>query len=176
MASGKLTYMPSSTFNVTAGYDYLSGDKYFAVPTGHNVGMVLHDVIKGFSTVYGSHHKFYGAMDFFYVSAYHNGFTPGLQNAYIGGTYRPLKNMMLNASYHYLAIATDLEDMDKTLGHEIEFQAAYAISRDVNVSAGASFMWGGDTMERLKRSSKKTSLRWGFITLSVNPRIFTAKW
>ena len=37
-------------------------------------------------------------------------------------------------------------------------------------------MWGGDTMERLKRSSKKTSLRWGFITLSVNPRIFTAKW
>lgn len=176
MASGKLTYMPSSTFNVTAGYDYLSGDKYFAVPTGHNVGMVHHDVIKGFSTVYGSHHKFYGAMDFFYVSAYHNGFTPGLQNAYIGGTYRPLKNMMLNASYHYLAIATDLEDMDKTLGHEIEFQAAYAISRDVNVSAGASFMWGGDTMERLKRSSKKTSLRWGFITLSVNPRIFTAKW
>ncbi|MBQ1585326.1 MAG: hypothetical protein II078_09700, partial [Muribaculaceae bacterium] len=70
----------------------------------------------------------------------------------------------------------DLEDMDKTLGHEIEFQAAYSISRDVNVSAGASFMWGGDTMERLKRSSKKTSLRWGFITLSVNPRIFTARW
>ena len=176
MASGKLTYIPSPKFNVTAGYDYLSGDKYFAVPTGHNIGMVHHDVIKGFSTVYGSHHKFYGAMDFFYVSAYHHGFTPGLQNAYIGGTYSPLKNLMFNASYHYLAIATDLSDMDKTLGHEIEFQAAYAISRDVNVSAGASFMWGGDTMERLKRSTTNNSLRWGYITLVVNPRIFTTKW
>ena len=176
MASGKLTYIPSPKFNVTAGYDYLSGDKYFAVPTGHNIGMVHHDVIKGFSTVYGSHHKFYGAMDFIYVSAYHHGFTPGLQNAYIGGTYSPLKNLMFNASYHYLAIATDLSDMDKTLGHEIEFQAAYAISRDVNVSAGASFMWGGDTMERLKRSTTNNSLRWGYITLVVNPRIFTTKW
>jgi hypothetical protein len=154
----------------------LSGDKYFAVPTGHNIGMVLHDVIKGFSTVYGSHHQFYGAMDFFYVSAYHHGFTPGLQNAYIGGSFSPLKNMKVDASYHYFAIATDLTDMHKTLGHEIEFQAGYAISRDVSVSAGASFMWGGETMERLKRSTSKNSLRWGYITLVVTPRIFSTKW
>ena len=176
MASAKVTYLPTSRFSVTAGYDYLSGDKYFAVPTGHNIGMVLHDVIKGFSTVYGSHHQFYGAMDFFYVSAYHHGFTPGLQNAYIGGSFSPLKNMKVDASYHYFAIATDLTDMNKTLGHEIEFQAGYAISRDVSVSAGASFMWGGETMERLKRSTSKNSLRWGYITLVVTPRIFSTKW
>lgn len=168
--------MPSPKFNVTVGYDYLSGDKYFAVPTGHNVGMVHHDVIKGFNTVYGSHHKFYGAMDFFYVSAYHDGFTPGLQNAYIGSAYSPVKNLLLNASYHYFATATDLEDMKKTLGHMIEFQAGYAISHDVRVAAGASFMWGSETMERLKRSSTKTNMRWGWITLSVNPRIFSTKW
>ena len=176
MASGKVTYMLSPKFNFTAGYDYLSGDKYFAVPTGHNIGMVHHDVIKGFSTVYGSHHKFYGAMDFFYVSAYHHGFTPGLQNAYFGATYSPLKNLMINGSYHYFATATDLDDMDKTLGHEIEFQTGYAISRDVSVAAGASFMWGGETMKRLKRSSSKNDLRWGYITLVVNPRFFTTKW
>ena len=176
MASGKVTYMLSPKFNFTAGYDYLSGDKYFAVPTGHNIGMVHHDVIKGFSTVYGSHHKFYGAMDFFYVSAYHHGFTPGLQNAYLGATYSPLKNLMISGSYHYFATATDLDDMDKTLGHEIEFQTGYAISRDVSVAAGASFMWGGETMKRLKRSSSKNDLRWGYITLVVNPRFFTTKW
>jgi hypothetical protein len=176
MASAKLTYFQSPRLNVTAGYDYLSGDKYFAVPTGHNIGMVHHDVIKGFSTVYGSHHQFYGAMDFFYVSAYHHGFTPGLQNAYIGSTYSPLKNMMINASYHYLAMATNLTDMERTLGHEIEFQAGYAISPDVSVSAGASFMWGTETMERLKRSTTKNNLRWGYITLIVNPRIFSTKW
>ena len=176
MMSSKVTYKPTARFNATVGYDLLSGDKYFAVPTGNNIGMIHHDVIKGFSTVYGSHHKFYGAMDFFYVSAYHYGFTPGLQNAYVGASYSPLKNLMVNANYHYLATATDLEGIDRTLGHEIEFSASYAISHDVKVAAGASFMWGGETMERLKRSKTKTDLRWGWISLSVNPRIFTTKW
>lgn len=176
MASGKVTFKPAVNYSFTLGYDYLSGDKYFAVPTGHNLGMVHHDVIKGFSTVYGSHHKFYGAMDFFYVSAYHDGFTPGLQNAYIGATYSPLKNLTLNASYHYLATATDLEDMKKTLGHEVELQVGYALSRDVKLSLGASFMKGSETMERLKRSTQKNDMRWGYITLIVTPRIFSTKW
>ena len=176
MASGKVSFKPADNYSFTAGYDYLSGDQYFAVPTGHNLGVTYHDVIKGFSTVYGSHHKFYGAMDFFYVSTYLNGFTPGLQNAYIGGTYSPLKNLTFNASYHYLATATKLKDMKKSLGHEIEFQAGYTIARDIRVAAGASFMWGSETMERLKRSTNKNDLRWGWITLSVNPRIFTTKW
>ena len=176
MASGTLTYKPAENFSLTAGYDYLSGDKYFAVPTGHNLGMIHHDVIKGFSSVYGSHHKFYGAMDFFYVSAYHDGFTPGLRNAYIKATYSPFKNFICSASYHNLATATDLEDMKRTLGHEVELQAGYAFSRDVRLLLGASFMKGSETMERLKRSTTKNDLRWGWISLSVTPRIFTKEW
>ena len=38
-----------------------------------------------FYSLYGSHHKFYGAMDFFYVRTFVNGFSPGLQNLYCGG-------------------------------------------------------------------------------------------
>ena len=176
MMSAKATFTPASNYGLTAGYDYLSGDEYFAVPAQGNIGMVRHTVLKGFNTVYGSHHKFYGAMDFFYVSTYFNGFTPGLQNAYIGGYYQPLKGLNLSAYYHYLALATHLDDMDRTLGHEWEFQASYAIARDVSVSAGVSLMYGGDTMDRLKRSGTENSLRWGWITLIVNPRIFTTKW
>jgi hypothetical protein len=176
MASGKLTYKLAENCSLTAGYDHLSGDKYFAVPTGHNLGMVHHDVIKGFSSVYGSHHQFYGAMDFFYVSAYHDGFTPGLRNAYIGATYSPFKNFVCNASYHYLATATELDDMNVTLGHEVELQAGYALSRDVKLSLGASFMRGSETMKRLKRSTTKNDLRWGWVSVSVTPRIFSTKW
>ena len=176
MASGKVSFMPRPNYSFTAGYDYLSGDKYFAVPPTGAIGMVRHDVIRGFSTVYGSSHKFYGAMDFFYVSAYLNGFTPGLQNAYIGGQYSPVKGLVINASYHYLAIATQLDDMDKTLGHEVELQASYTIARDVKLSVGGSYMKGSETMERLKRTSNKNTLRWSWISLSVNPRIFSSKW
>ena len=176
MASAKATYSPSARYGITAGYDYLSGDKYFAVPPSGAIGMVQHKVIKGFSTVYGSHHKFYGAMDFFYVSTYLNGFTPGLQNAYLGGFFSPLKGLKIDASYHYLATATKLTDLDMTLGHEVELQASYALTRDVRFQVGASFMTGGDTMERLKRETSGNSLRWGWISLSISPRIFSVKW
>jgi len=176
MASGKVTFSPSQSYSFTAGYDYLSGDKYFAVPREGAIGMTRHEVIRGFSTVYGSHHKFYGAMDFFYVSTYLFGFTPGLQNAYFGGSFRPIKGLNLSTSYHYFATATKLEDMDQTLGHEWELQGRYVLSRNVALSAGVSLMWGGETMERLKRGTSNSTLRWGWISINVNPRIFTAKW
>lgn len=176
MMSTKATFMPARNYGFMAGYDYLSGDEYFAVPPSGQFGMVQHKVLKGFSTVYGSHHKFYGAMDFFYVRTYYNGFTPGLQNAYVGGFYQPMKGLLLNASYHYLAIATTLEGLDRTLGHEWEFQASYALARDVRLSAGVSLMWGGETMDRLKRSGNENTLQWAWLSLSVNPRIFSTKW
>ncbi len=176
MASGKVEFSPKPTYGFVGGFDYLSGDKYFAVPPKGGIGVIHHDVIRGFSTVYGSHHKFYGAMDFFYVSTYLNGFTPGLQNAYIGGFYCPIPGLKIDASYHNLSTATKLRDIDMFLGHEFEFQTSYAITRDVGVMLGASLMSGSKTMERLKRNSGDNTLRWGWIGLSVNPRIFTTKW
>ena len=115
-------------------------------------------------------------MDFFYVSTYLFGFTPGLQNAYLNVNYSPIKGLNLNASYHYLATATKLDQIDRSLGNEFELQGSYAITRDVIISLGGSYMKGTETMKKLKRSSNNNTLRWGWITLIVNPRIFTFKW
>ena len=41
--------------------------------------------------------------------------------------------------------------------------------------AGTSLMSGSKTMERLKRDTSKNTLRWGWISLSVSPRIFSNK-
>ena len=115
-------------------------------------------------------------MDFFYVTTYVNGFTPGLQNLYFGGHVQPLKGLKLSASYHYLATAVSLNDLNKTLGHELEFEASYRIMKDVNLSLGFSYMTGTETMERLKRASNDGSLRWGWVSLNITPRIFNTKW
>lgn len=176
MGSAKVTMDPSSIFGLEAGYDYLSGDKYFAIPPKGGIGLIRHEVIRGFNPVYGSHHKFYGAMDFFYVTTYVNGFTPGLQNLYFGGHVQPLKGLKLSASYHYLATAVSLNDLNKTLGHELELEASYRIMKDVNLSLGFSYMTGTETMERLKRASNDGSLRWGWVSLNITPRIFNTKW
>lgn len=177
MASVKAQVNPSNIYGFEAGYDYLSGDDYMAVPDKHNpLALVLHEKIKAFNPVYGSHHKFYGAMDFFYFSAYNDGFSPGLQNAFIGGYVSPIQNLKIGLDYHYLAMSTKLAGLNKTLGHEFELTASYQIIKDVRVSAGFSYMTGTKTMERLKRASSDGSLRWGWLSLNITPRIFTTKW
>ena len=176
MASAKADWSPADNYGFEAGFDYLSGDKQFAVPPSGAIGMTRHDKLRGFNPIYGSHHKFYGAMDFFYVSTYVFGFTPGLQNAFAGILFNPIKNLTVKANYHYMATATKLVDMNMTLGHQIGLEARYAFAKDIRLSAGYSFMTGTETMEKLKRASDNGSLRWAWFSLSISPRIFAVNW
>lgn len=165
MAAAKATWRPLKWFDVIAGYDYLSGDEEFAVPASGTIGLMQHKVVKGFNSIWGSHHKFYGAMDFFYLSAFYGGFTPGLQNLYATTAFHPLPGLDCSIGYHYFATATKLKEMDYTLGHELEFEASYAFSKVVSLSVGFSYMDGTETMERLKRTAEGNSLTWGWIDL-----------
>ena len=178
MASLLAKWQPNSTFGFKAGFDYLSGDDYFVVPQEGHIGLIQHDTLRGFASVFGSHHKFYGAMDFFYISTFVHGFSPGLQNAFIGTTIKPLSNLRVDIDYHYLAMSTRLRDidMDMTLGHEIELEAAWQIKEDIALSLGLSFMVGTETMQRLKRASSDGSLRWYWLSLNITPRIFSKEW
>lgn len=177
MASAKLNVKPNENYNLFAGYDYLSGDKYFNVPPEGGVGLVFHDKARGFNAIFGSHHEFYGAMDFFYLSNYVGGFTPGLQNLYFGGIIKPINDLSINAAYHYYAIATDLDYVNtKTLGHSVELASSYAFNKAVSVSAGYTFMKGSETMELLNKVSEKRQLHWAWLMLTVSPRLFTTTW
>lgn len=164
-------------YSIYGGYDYLSGDKYFAVPPTGMLGLVRHDKVRGFNSIFGSHHEFYGAMDFFYMDSYVNNFTPGLQNLFAGGYVTPVRGLKIDAAYHFFAIATDLgKDIKKALGHEVEFSIAYKFANFVTLSAGYSFMKGTETMERLQRVSSNRQLHWGWLMLSIKPTLFTTTW
>ncbi len=176
MGSAKLKVTPNDFYNLYAGYDYLSGDRYFAVPAEGTIGMIYHDVIRGFCPIFGSHHEFYGAMDFFYVDSYVGGFTPGLQNLYTGGSVRPVQGLNINAAYHFFAIATNLDYLKKPLGHEIELSLDYTFAKFVRVGAGYSYMRGTETMEKLQHVSENRQLHWGWVMISVTPTIFTYSW
>ncbi len=175
MASSKFTANIGTNTVLFGGYDYLSGDEHFATPPEGMIGVIKHDKIRGFNSIYGSHHKFYGAMDFFYVSTYYRGFTPGLQNLYLGATWTPSEVFSLDASYHYLATATKLQNADRPLGHELECSAAYNIRKEAKISIGGSYMRGTDTMKVLKRSSDKGQLRWVWVMLTVTPEAFISR-
>ena len=175
MASAKATITPSDYYGFTLGYDYLSGDDYVPVPKPGQIGTVLHDVARGFTPLYGSRAKFYGIMDYFYEQAYINGFTPGLQNAFIGAFGRPVANFDCSATYHYLAVTTGLSNLDRTLGHSIDLQASYRFTKDISLTAGYTMMFGTETMDRLKQGNSSKTARWGWFSLVISPSLFTTK-
>ena len=115
-------------------------------------------------------------MDYFYQSAYINGFSPGLQNAFVGLKGEPLPQFNCSATYHYLSTATELIDLDRTLGHSIELQASYKFSKDIFLVASYTHMIGTETMDRLKQGNASKQARWGWFSLVITPSLFTTKW
>lgn len=176
MASVKATIKPADNYGVIMGYDYLSGDDYVPVVYGGAIGLPYHETEGGFAPLYGSRSKFYGIMDYFYESAYTQGFTPGLQKVFIGGYVKPMSRLDCGIMYNYLATATELYELDRTLGHAIELQARYKFSKDISLEAGYTQMIGTETMDRLKQGNSGKKARWGWFSLVISPSLFTTKW
>ena len=176
MMSADSKWQINPQWKLNMGYFHMSGDEYFFVPPEGTIGMAKKEEVGGFNPIFGSHHQFYGAMDFFYVKTYYGGNTPGLQDFYIGGEWTPVKDISIEADYHYLASAVHIEDADRTLGHELEVTASWEFMKDVKLSAGYSFMHGTKTMEILKRTSDQNCLQWGWIMLKFSPKFFSINW
>ena len=175
MASAKVTIKPTDRYGFELGYDYLSGDDFVPVTYGGTYGMPRHSVQGGFTPLYGSRTKFYGIMDYFYQSAYINGFTPGLQNAFVGVIGSPIPKLSGRVAYHYLAVATTLADLGSTLGHSMDLNVQYDFTKDISLMAGYTLMKGTETMDRLKQGSGSKHAHWGWFSLVVSPTIFTTR-
>lgn len=163
MASVKAAYAFDKQWSVSLGYDYLSG----------NDGKG--DKFKAFDPLYGTHHKFYGAMDYFYASAW-LGTAPGLQDAQLGVNFKTSQKVSMQLNYHYFATAAKLDDVKKGLGSEVDYQLDWNVMKDVKLSAGYSFMLGTKSMDIVKGGDHKRWQDWGWVSLNINPRILFVKW
>ena len=164
MGSVQAAYAFDKTWGVVASFDYLSGDK----GTG--------DKFKAFDPLYGTHHKFYGAMDYFYASTFANGYAPGLMDTRIGGRFRASSKVDMELNYHYFTTAVKLPELKKSLGSEVDYQINWSIMKDVKLSAGYSFMLGTKTMDAVKTGNHKSWQDWGWVSLNINPKVLFTKW
>lgn len=163
MASVKAAYALNEQWSISLGYDYLSG----------NDGKG--DKFKAFDPLYGTHHKFYGAMDYFYASAW-QGVAPGLQDAQLGIVYKTSPRVSMQLNYHYFATAAKVEDAKKGLGSEVDYQLDWNVMKDVKLSVGYSFMRGTKSMDIVKGGDHKRWQDWGWISVNINPRVLFVKW
>jgi hypothetical protein len=165
----KAAYRMSPKWTVTAGSDYLSGND------GKNA-----DRYKAFDPLFGSHHRFYGTMDYFYSSSFINGLNPGLWNNYLDLSFRASPKVTLSLTYHHFQTATDVvlncEQQKRTLGSEWDFQVTWNVMRDVTFTGGYSTMFGTDAMKAVKGGDPTQWQEWAWVSLNINPKVFIAKW
>lgn len=163
MAAVKGQYNFVPVFSVVLGLDYLSGQK-----TGN-------EKATRFDPLYGTHHKFYGAMDYFYASPFGN---HGLVDFYGSLIFKPANKLTIDLTYHHFSSQQPVSVGDaekKGLGSEIDLTATYPIRPYITLQGGYSVMLGTDAFFQLKGGSKERAQNWAFLSLNVNPTIFKAK-
>jgi hypothetical protein len=139
----------------TAGWDYLKG---------------------GFDPLYGTPHKFWGSMDYFYAAS--GSPAAGLNNPFLKGKYISSGGRFTaELAYHYFAFADDQKDnkgnpLSKYLGSEVDGTFSYGLNKIVNLELGACLMAATSSMEYAKGITPGTARMnagWAYLQINIRP-------
>jgi len=130
---------------------------------------------KRFDPLYGTPHKFWGFMDYFYVA---DGFgSNGLMDYYLKTKYKAKDNLTLSLDAHRFVLPSAVTDetgtqLAKGLGTEIDFVFNYALTKMINMEGGYSSMFSTSTLvsanvKNVKNAEKVST--WAYLMISIKP-------
>lgn len=173
-----------SEYLISASTQYAVGRKLSVGPgvdiTSGNNGSDPTKRFQRFDPLYGTPHKFWGYMDYFYVA---DGFgSNGLVDYYLKAKYKLKDNFTLFLDGHRFVLPTavlanDGSTMKKSLGTEIDFVFNYAMTKTVTIEGGYSTMFSTETMASAKVKNVKRAADfsdWAYLMISIKPE-FTFK-
>lgn len=165
LASLTATYQVGRKLNFGAGADYLSGNDG-TKGAGQN---------NQFDPLYGTPHKFWGSMDFFYVASPFG--TNGLLNYYAKAKYAASDKLNLFLDVHGFQTAAKIAgEKDQYLGTEIDFKGNYKFTKLINMEFGYSVMGAKDTFAGLKGVvNPKLTAQWAYFMLNITPNFLNTK-
>jgi hypothetical protein len=160
-------------FSFGPGYDYLSG----------NTPTTPADENHRFDPLYGTPHKHWGYMDFYYVGT--GSPTGGLQDAYFKVKYQA-NNFFVSLDAHNFRLAEnvanaadpDKVNIDKNLGYEFDFTANYTLNKFTTLELGLSYMKANNSTEYIKRSTMnqaRHNAQWAYLMINIRPDFFFSK-
>ncbi|MGB3466945.1 MAG: alginate export family protein [Cyclobacteriaceae bacterium] len=145
------------------GGDYLSGSD-FDESSGNS-----------FTPLYGTNHKFYGFMDYFYVG---NPFGDvGLIDLYVKLKFALGEKSSLVTFVHNFSAGVDMSEnyiaaQDNQLGTEVDIVYNLNIDKAVNLKVGYSQMFASENMELLKTGDSNATNNWAWAMLTIKPQLF----
>ncbi len=153
-------------FTYTIGWDYVSGnDAFSGASTNHR-----------FDPLYGTPHKFWGTMDYFYVGT--GAPTGGLSDPFAKIKYTSTKKRFSAAlDYHYFSLANNQQDINgraikKYLGSEFDLVMNYALNKITMIEYGVSLMAATKSMEYAKGITPNTAKltgTWSYLMIAIKP-------
>lgn len=168
MLAANITFWKAKANNLSLGVEYLTGDKSSTANKD-----------EAFNPLYGTHHKFYGYMDYFYVGNAHQ--NKGLINGFVKAKFKTGNKSSLLAHVHEFLSQSkimngDNTKMSATLGTEVDLVYVLNIAPGVVLNAGYSHMFYTKSLESIKGvSDPKSSAAWAWAMISFKPTLFTTK-
>jgi hypothetical protein len=153
-------YALASTFSAGVGVDYTSG--------GSNG-----TTSKAFDPLYGTPHKFWGLMDYFYAaSPFGKG---GLQDYYIKTKYKPSDKFSLAADVHQFTSAMSITlngEGKRSFGQEIDLVGTYSLTKQIAFEGGYSHFFTTSllTSATVKNvPNAKQNADWAYLMVIIKP-------
>jgi hypothetical protein len=174
LASITTTLQVGRKLFIGPGIDYLSGNDGTESLTATSDN-------NQFDPLYGTPHKFWGYMDYFYVS---NGFgTQGLLNYFLKAKYNLKDNLTLFADLHAFEAGNKLSNgaggtQTSYLGTELDLKMSYNMTKMINIEAGYSIMKATNSMAsaQVKNvANANLTPQWAYIMLNIKPNFLNKK-
>ncbi|HSD08341.1 alginate export family protein, partial [Flavobacterium sp.] len=159
---------------VGPGIDYLSG-------TDGTKAVTATSENNQFDPLYGTPHKFWGNMDYFYASS---GFgAQGLLNYFLKAKYNLKDNLTLFADLHGFESANTLSNgaggtRNSYLGTELDLKVSYNMTKMINIEGGYSFMKATNSMAsaQVKNvANANLSPQWAYVMVNIKPNFLNKK-
>ncbi|UHG93906.1 alginate export family protein [Spirosoma oryzicola] len=173
---GANAIVQKGNFGVGPGYEIVSGNNDATLKAGET---------NRFDPLYGTPHKFWGLMDYFYAGT--GSPSGGLQDAYVKVRYTG-KRLSTTFDIHYFALAnttynkqpdvTSATPLSAKLGVEYDLVATYALNKYTMLEAGYAIMNGTNTLEYTKQGTMNQKDKvgtWAYLMINIKPDFFASK-
>lgn len=168
---GASASVPLGKVGLSLGADYVSGT---ALDTESGIN-------NAFTPLYGTNHKFYGLMDYFYVGNPNAqlGRTTGLINPYLKTKVGLPKGALLVHLHHFLSPTDIYKDPEllsgptsSSLGTEIDLVYNLDLAQNVNLKVGYSQLFATESMELIKGGDQSDMQNWFWTMITFKPTFF----
>lgn len=158
----------SKAFSLGPGIDYT---------TGGNSGNTTH----AFDPLYGTPHKFWGSMDYFYVASPFG--KNGLMDYYLKAAYKTSSKLLLNSAIHQFNSAQKISSSDvagsKTnFGAELDLSGLYQLNKAISFEAGyshffATALLASSTVKNIANANLNAN--WAYFMINITPDLLLHK-